>query len=174
VGLTELLAAAVTALATCVLAVAAWIQLPLISRQVSALADQIRLSREAEANAERRTREWETLKACQHYDSDPVLDAATQRIWIASAKGTDYRNSAVDRRDVCLLNYLDGLATGIEQGLYIEAVIRDHLSSVFDHAVVNFVNTQIVDGAGLETLLAVHARWFRTSPPSGYQSASGT
>jgi hypothetical protein len=73
----------ITAIGTIVLAIAAWVQLPLIAKQMWSLAEQLRLSREAERNAERRVQEWETLKACQHYDFDPVLDGATQRIWEA-------------------------------------------------------------------------------------------
>ena len=59
----KLLTECLTALASCALVIVAWIQLPLVSRQVTSLAEQIRLSRDAEINAERRTREWETLKA---------------------------------------------------------------------------------------------------------------
>ena len=57
----KLIAELITALAGAVVAYAAWIQLPMISKQVKALAEQIELSRVAEANAERRMREWETL-----------------------------------------------------------------------------------------------------------------
>jgi hypothetical protein len=73
-----------TAPATCVLALLAWIQLPLIAKQVKGLSEQIRLSREAEEHADRRTREWETLKACERYNFDPVIEAATKRLWVAS------------------------------------------------------------------------------------------
>ena len=174
-GAAELVAAWITALATGVLAIAAWIQLPLISQQVKALAEQIRLSREAEQNAERRQREWETLKACQRYDFDPVLENATARIWGASRNGTNYRNDGVDKRDlICVLNYLDGLATGIEQGLYIEELVKDHLDTVFDHAVVNFIHSGLVDRKGLMKLCAVHERWFRPSQPTGYRSGKAS
>jgi hypothetical protein len=169
----EDLASWITALATCAVAVIAWRQLPLIARQVEALAEQIRVSRVANEDAERRAREWETLKACQLYDVDPVIDGATLRIWEASCQGTNYLRPEVQRRDIiCLLNYLDGLATGIEQKLFIEAIIRDHLGAVFDHAVRSFIDTSIVDRSDLDNLLAVHARWYRTGRGTEYQSAS--
>jgi hypothetical protein len=167
----EAIAAWVTAVATVVLAIAAAIQLPLIVRQVRALAEQMKLSREAERNAERRVREWETLKACQRYDFDPVLNDATRRIWIASRCGTDYRHEDVDRRDIILLlNYLDGIAIGIEQGLYIESMVQDHLSQMFDRAVRCFIEAGIVEGTALTNLLAVHARWFKRPRNTEYQS----
>ncbi len=167
----EAIAGWATALATGALAIAAWIQLPLIARQVRGLAEQIRLSREAEINAERRMREWETLKACQQYDFDVVIDQATKRVWNASRKGTDYKNADVDTRDlICVLNYLDGMATGIKQKLYIEEVVRDHLGPVFDHAVVNFVESGRIGRDGLTSLLDIHAKWFKSPAWNGYQS----
>lgn len=170
-GAAELAAAWVTAAATGVVAIAAWIQLPLISRQVRELSEQIRLSREAEQNAERRTREWETLKACQRYDYDPVLDEATRRIWVASNQGKDYRARELDPRDITsLLNYLDGIAIGIQQDLYIENIVKDHLGIVFDHAVKSFLDSGIIEKEGFDCLLAVHARWFRVSERTDYHA----
>ncbi len=160
-----------TAIATLALAVAAWVQLPIVARQLSALSEQIKLTREAEANAARRLREWETLKACQIYDSDPTLDEATKRIWIASCKGTNYASASVDTRDmICLLNYLDGLSIGIEQELYIEKVVKDHLGPVFNHAVTDFVESGLVNKDGLESLMRVHAKWFRVPHKPSYTS----
>lgn len=161
----------VTAISTVVLAIAAWVQLPLIARQMRSLAEQLRLSRDAERNAERRLREWETLKACQQYDFDSVLDGATQRIWEASEQGRNYRSSAINPRDmICVLNYFDGLAVGIEQNLYIEEVVRDHLGTVVNHAVINFIRSGMIRPDGLETLLAVHGRWFPQPRGPEYQS----
>jgi hypothetical protein len=169
----ELIASWVTAIATVVLAIAAAIQLPLIARQVRALAEQMKLSRDSEANAERRMREWETLRTCQRYDFDPVLNDATRRIWIASRSGSDYRHADVDRRDIILLlNYLDGMAIGIEQGLYIDSMVQDHLGPMFDRAVRCFVESGIVDGTTLANLLAVHAGWFKRPRSTEYQSRS--
>ncbi len=156
----ELIAEWITALATGVVAIAAWIQLPLISKQVAALAAQIAASRAAEANAERRMREWETLKARPRYDFDPVIDGTTQRIWEASNNGKDYTLPGVNSRDiVCLLNYLDGLAVGIEQKLYMEEIVRDHLGPIFAHAVTRFLDPGIIPIAGLEKVRDLHLRW---------------
>ena len=155
----SLFANAVTAAATLALAVAAWVEFPLISKQVRGLAEQIEASREADKNADRRTREWNTLAACQRYDFDPVIEAATARIWEASNKGTDYRSN-VERRDiVVLLNYLDGLAIGIDQDLYIDQIVKDHLAPMFEHATVCLLDTQIVSITGFERVKQTHLRW---------------
>ena len=122
-------------------------------------------------NAERRTREWETLRACERYDFDPILDGAMERIWAASDEGKNYNNEGVTKRDmICVLNYLDGLATGIQQNLYIDSIIKDHMSLVIDTHVRKFLVAGLVEKEGFETLLAVHARWFLQTKPPEYQS----
>jgi len=156
---------------TAILAFAAWKQLPMIAGQVRALAEQIRLSREAEANAERRQREWETVRACERYDVDPVLEAVTSRIHASSNKGTDY--STVEKRDlICLLNYFDGLAVGIEQGLYIEGIVRDHLGLIIDKLVQRFLIANLVEKQGYDNLLRLYDRWHPkpATPPTAYTS----
>lgn len=151
-----------TALATSILAYAAIKQLPLIAKQVSNLSDQIRLSREAEANAERRDREYRTLEAIQRYAFDPVLDAAIRRIRDASNEGEDYRRIQVKKFDlVCVLNYLDTIATGIEQGLYIEDMVKDHMSPVFHKYVTEWIKSGIVGESGFRALVELHGGWAR-------------
>ncbi len=159
----------ITAIGTAAIAIAAWVQFPLISKQVRALSQQIRLSREAEQNTERRAREWETIKACERYNFDPVIEAATFRVWNASDHCRDYKLPAVDKRDlIVVLNYLDGIAIGVAQGLYIETIVRDHIGTLFHHAVVKYVESGLVETAGIEATLALHAKWFKSARPTTY------
>lgn len=154
------------AVPTIVIAVAAWKQLPLIAGQVRALADQIKLSREAERNAERRQREWETVRACERYDVDPVLEAISSRLWDASDGGTNYAKEGVNQRDlICLLNYFDSLAIGIVQGLYIDAIVKDHLGLVIPKCVEQFILAGLVDSDGYENLMQVYENWRPAPPP---------
>lgn len=115
--------------------------------------------------------ELETLKACQAYDFDGVIDAATARIAKAAGLGKDYKSPNVSQRDViCVLNYLDGLAIGIEQKLYIEQIVRDHLGPVIDHAVTNFLDTAVVERHYYPHLTNVHGRWFRGAQSPNYKA----
>jgi hypothetical protein len=156
----ELIAVWITAVATVLIALAALKQLPLIAHQVSSLTEQIRQSRDAELNAERRLREWETLKACDRYDVDPILDAAMLRIYNGSQKGVNYRSPEVEKRDViCVLNYLDSLATGVHQNLYIEEIIKDHMSLVIRKHVRDLLEAGIVEKEGYHNLLRLYERW---------------
>jgi len=74
------------------------------------------LAREADARADSRLIESNTLRACERYYSDPVISEATRRIWVASNNGTDYTNAAIDSHDrIITLNCLDGIAVSIRQ-----------------------------------------------------------
>src|SRR5882757_1978977 len=58
-----------------------------------------------EENATRRAIVWETLRACSQYDTDPIIEVATKRIWDASGPTQDYAKA--DRRDIIIvMNYL--------------------------------------------------------------------
>jgi len=161
------------AAATVVIAIAARKQLPLIAGQVTGLSEQIRLSREAEANAERRMREWESLRACDRYSYDPVLEAACERIWGASDQGTNYGKPEVSRRDmVVVLNYLDSLAVGIQQDLYIEQLLKDHLSVIVEEHVRDFLDSGLIKKEGYEALLSLRAKWNPTVPLAAYKAGA--
>src|SRR5438045_17812 len=63
----------------------------------------------------RRTR---TLAICDRYDFDPILDRSLRNLKRAKANGSFQANPKDFRLDVStVLNYLDGVAIGIEQGL---------------------------------------------------------
>jgi hypothetical protein len=160
-----------TAVATIAIALGAWVQLPLVAAQVRELARQLDLSREAENNAEHRAREWETLKICQKYDFDPVLDRVAQNIRRRSqVDGAKDYSKAVPEDLVCVLNYLDGIALGIDQGLYIETIVKEQMERIFKVHVDDFLLSGLADRASFPSLLALHARWFAPqATPSSYK-----
>jgi hypothetical protein len=114
---------------------AGWTAVAAIGTMVSALAAAIlvgvavaQITSTREEN--RRTR---TLLACDRYDTDPILDACLRRLSAARENGTPMSNTSQNRLDITsVLNYLDGIAVGISQGLYIEAIVRDHLGPIMD------------------------------------------
>ena len=64
------------------------------------------------------------VKEISRYTSDPIVHEASRRVWQASEKGTDYRNKGIDIHDVLVyLNYLEGIAVGIERALFIEEIV---------------------------------------------------
>ena len=94
---------------------------------IAALSQTISIRNEA-----RRSR---TLAICERYDFDPVLDRCLRNLRRAKASGSFEKDPVRYRIDVStVLNYLDGIAIGIEQELYIEDLARDHLEPIVrDH-----------------------------------------
>jgi hypothetical protein len=64
-----------------------------------------------------------TLAACSQYDQNPSLNEALRRLWVARENGKLEKNPKQFRPYIIvLLNHLDAIAIGIEQGLYIESL----------------------------------------------------
>jgi hypothetical protein len=70
----------ITAVGTAILAVATIALAVFALKQLSALIEQLKLAREADARADSRLIESNTLRACERYYSDPVISEATRRI----------------------------------------------------------------------------------------------
>ena len=145
-------------------------QLPLIATQVKALSDQIQQTREAEARAAENTRVWKTTEACRHLDSDPIFEAASKRIWDASDGGKKYDKGKLEERDlIIVLNYLETLAIGVRQGLYVEKIVKDHLEPAITKGVEKFVLTGLVEkdqNDNFEQLLALYYQWHPQKSPT--------
>ena len=82
-------------------------------------------------------RGWETLKACERYDMDQVLDRALCHL----RKGRNEKKFSTAPREYSLevaavSNYFEGMVLGARQGFYDERIVRDHLEDIIrDHAV---------------------------------------
>jgi hypothetical protein len=143
------IATSVLAIATIFLVYAAWKQLPLLSKQLLAVSEQVRLSVEADAHSRQRYLETNTLRVCERYVSDVVVYGAAQRIWKASNGGADYTRPEIDKHDVITaLNYLDGIAVGVKQGVFSSAIVKDHMESTFNKVVEEIILNYILDIAG--------------------------
>lgn len=116
-------------------------------------------------------RQWETLKACDRYTFDPILDVCLRKLRDAKAAG-QYEGHEKDFRleITTILNCLEGIAVGIYQGVYIEDLARDHMQPV----VIDHVTEYLKDGAprriDFETnafpyVAALSDRWTEISKP---------
>lgn len=94
-----------------------------------------------------------TLDFCNRYDQDPILDLCLRRLWEARRSGDLKKDSEAYRPDIAtLLNYLDSLAVGIEQGLYIEELARDHIEPLIHRHVNQYLTTDAISHLRLEWL----------------------
>lgn len=183
---TLLLGGATVALAapTIFLAVAAWKQLPLLRDQLRVLTDEVQHSREASAaeadrqeasrrDSQRQYIETNTLRACEQYFSNPVIHSATQRLWEQSDGGRNYKDEKVSRHDLfTILNYLDGVAIGVHQGVFSEAIVRDYLPNTIIK-VVDVIMRDALNGdrAGYEMLVRLRDGW--RPKETTYRSGTG-
>jgi len=99
-------------------------------------------------------RQWETLKACDRYTFDPILDSCLRTLRDAKAYGAFDGHEREFRLEITtVLNCLEGIAVGIYQGVYIEDLARDHLQEV----VTDHVSEYLKDGAPRRIDLSVGA-----------------
>jgi hypothetical protein len=150
------------------------VQLGALTRQIKKAREVLALSREAQLR-------HETLEAVRRYETDPQLRASIKHLYDKSIHGTDY--SLLENSDrfhvVTLLNFFDGIACGIQQGLLIEPLVKDYLHAVLDKNVRALLLGQ--DGPGwvtgnplvnpdeFEVLRNLHQRWVNRSNQSLYE-----
>jgi hypothetical protein len=156
-------ATALLAVVTAFIAVAATKQLPLLARQLAALNQQLTISQAAATAADARHKETETLRVCFLFELNPVLNEKLSRLSIASKEGTEYSNKAAFRMDdiLSVLNFLDGVATGVLEEFYHPDIVKDHLGPDIDKMVRFYIKGGVHIGEdGYEKLLQLHERFF--------------
>ncbi len=104
-----------------------------------------------------------TLAYCDRYDNDPVLDRCLRRLGIAREAGRLVKSASIRADATTVLNYLDGLAVGIAQGLYINELARDHMEPILKAHVEQYLGEKSPDlGVSKDDyrmLLALAERW---------------
>ena len=161
----------VAALAACATAFLVMLLLFVIAVQLGGLKKQLRAGVEhGRMNAEAQRRRA-TVEAVRRYETDPQLRSAIQALWVKTKQGTDYTSlTDTDQFNVItILNYFDGIASGIEQGVLVEDIARDQLRFVLDKAVKALLKGQSGDSwvaeepaapdDGYDTLLSLQNRW---------------
>lgn len=162
------------ALALLVLAVAT-------AASAAGLNRQLRRTVQALGAATETRRRDRTLEAVRRYETDPQLREAIRSNYEKTLQGSDY--SLLDESDrfhiITILNYFDGIACGIEQGLLIEPLVKDYLQFVLDKNVCALLRGQsgptwaagppMVDSQNYSVLLALHDRWREKAQRSLYE-----
>lgn len=109
-----------------------------------------------------------TLTTCEKYDLDPILDASLRNLAAGNLSGDFAKAPRKYKTDVTtILNYLDSVAIGIEQGLYIDALAKDHLSVIVKKHVKDYLSdvgaarSIGIDPENFGHLKALGERWSR-------------
>jgi hypothetical protein len=156
-----------------VLAVVAVWQLPMIAKQIKAQSEQLRVQGERE-------RKWATVRECARYTSDPIIYEATARIWKATEGGKNYgKHDTIDKHDIItVLNYLEGIAVGVTQGLLVEAIVKDHFDVAISKIIKVYfegedgptwsVDEPMFKGDEYRVLRSLYRKWETRSPETSY------
>lgn len=100
------------------------------------------------------SKKWQTVKACNLYHTDPTLYRCAAEIR-SKTRGKDYTFNAV--KDVLqeirtIVNYLDSLAVGVCQGIYVKSIIEDNLGSITTVAVDKFLTEEFKEELAIPDL----------------------
>lgn len=155
--------AAVSAIASVVLFIVAFVQL-------RGLKDQIQQSSDQE-------RRRNTLEAVERVEHDPSLVEAYKVIWEKSGNGTDYSKTAECKYHIItILNYFEGIAIGIAQHVYMEQMARDYIEDVAKKAVEVWLIADPTDSRKPPAKMfgdkeytevrKLYARWFPAPSPT--------
>jgi hypothetical protein len=118
------------------------------------------------------TKGWKTLSVCEKYDLDPTLTKCC--LTLAHAGRDEIRKHPENYQSelITVLNYLDGIAIGIEQNLYVESLVRDHLERILKtHVEKTLVGSNAadlkIDASGYDRLIRLYNRWSGTDDVQG-------
>lgn len=148
-------------------AIIAWVQLEKLGEQIRQASEQ-----------ERRGR---TLDACQRFEKDILLKRAMRNLFRATDNGSDYTKLKEEHvfDALTILNYLDGIAMGIEQNVYIEQLAKDYLENTVQKAVRAIMKGESGDGWKADKILVperdfvplvkLYNRW-NTKPTTEYRA----
>ena len=117
------------------LLIVALVQLPFFRKQLQSME----AARRDLAKAEKERR---TLDACNRFHTDTTLYEVKQHIYVAREDANPIAallRPEVRRDVINLLNYFEGLAIGVEQGVYDDEIVYDNLSNALVWAVEYFI-----------------------------------
>ena len=91
-----------------------------------------------------------TLVACEKYDLDPVLDKSLRAIRAHRLNSTSDFGKDLKLDITNVLNYLDGIAIGIDQDMYIDSLAKDHLEVIVRDHVRDYLNESTAKNVGVD------------------------
>jgi Domain of unknown function (DUF4760) len=118
-----------------------------------------------------------TLDICNRYDNDVIFDQCLREIAAAKLSSNFSTDDDVVRKlrtqIITILNYLDSVAIGIEQGSYVETLAKDHLHPILRQHTEEFLDGPIarkigIDRRNYDRLLKLATKW--NEPVTGFKS----
>lgn len=112
----------------------------------------------------------QTLMACGNWDQNPNIYDALQKLWAARESGELKSTPRKFRPQMnVVLNFLDAIAIGIKQELYIEELAWDHLDAIVKDNVKRYIDSGLIEDADMNRedyirLVDLRDRWLRAGP----------
>jgi len=108
-----------------------------------------------------------TIAVCEKYENDPVLDRCCQVLSKAQKSGALYSKPHEYRLEMfAVLNYLEGIVMGFEDGTYSEQVARPYMNEIFTAYVREYVVSGLASRADpgdttkpYEKLVTICRKW---------------
>ena len=123
---------------------------------------------------ERENRRWNTLNICAKYELNENVVKANDSLYAAfhkrgNGKPDENECKALQRPAIIVLNFLDGIAIGVSQGLYIEELAKDHLKTIVNGHVQNLLESDCarlldLDRKDFHFLTAMNEKWREDKP----------
>ena len=108
-------------------------------------------SKKQAIDARENEKKWKTIEACERYDTDPILDFALRSLRAARlSKALDKRPEKYKTDITTVLNYLDGIAISVLQGVLVESLVRDHIGGIVNSHVERYILSGLAERAGIE------------------------
>jgi hypothetical protein len=121
-------------------------------------------------SAKDENRETQTLLACGRYDTDPIIFACHKKL--VETKNYELKNDVallaeakkIRLEIITILNFLDAIAIGVRQGLYIKHLVKDHLSPIIRRHVSELIDSGVLEKLETSpvyfaTLIALDKEW---------------
>jgi hypothetical protein len=115
-------------------------------------------------------RKWKTLEICAQYEFNEMVSVAAGKVQAAlyGNKLTDGKCAEICRDATVVLNYLDGIAIGVSQGLYIEDLAKDHLRQIVKFHVEKLLHDNCtrlrLDPNDYQFVIDMNKKWQQNQP----------
>jgi hypothetical protein len=123
----------------------------------------IALSQISEGRKENRI--TQTLLACGQYDTSPVIFECCRTLMKAKDDGRLEADAFALRLELLtVLNFLDAIAIGVQQKLYVKKLVKAHMQAIIARNVREYLLSPVGKISGCtpefyERLLALHHEW---------------
>lgn len=158
-------------------------QITISNDQNGILIQQNEIQIEERKITKEREIKWKTEATYDHYRTNEIFRSITKNIFNKSKNGSDYTDYKFDHDVVCLLNYFESIAVGVNQGIYNEDMMKDYLNESIYKSVKIFIlgesgeikgrtwvaNKGIIKPGEQPFLMELYTKWFPIEQHVNYQ-----